>query len=207
VWSRSPCLAASIICFASIVRTASALASAANWPAKSRSTQPISTQPRGILGRLIRLHGAAYSEPRERALCRQRGGGWTWGHEPTRSLRALRERRGLTQGQLAERLGVTHLTIRSWEKGERPMREQWRQKVAEALSCSVADVRQAEGVARGKRWRRALVNLGVPARQWNRTPSGRVHRAGWRPNGTSRPCGRSRVRRNVHECHGHILLL
>jgi DNA-binding transcriptional regulator YiaG len=84
------------------------------------------------------------------------------------SLRALRERAGLTPGRLAERLGVTHHTIRSWETGERPVRKAWRFKLAEALGCSVADVRRGEDVARGKRWRRALINLGVPARRWDK---------------------------------------
>jgi DNA-binding XRE family transcriptional regulator len=68
-----------------------------------------------------------------------------------RSLRALCERAGLTPGKLAERLGVTPHTIQSWEKGERPVRKVWRFKLADALGCSVADVRQAEEVARSKR--------------------------------------------------------
>jgi DNA-binding XRE family transcriptional regulator len=75
------------------------------------------------------------------------------------TLRALRERHGLTQGQLAERLGVTHHTIRAWEKGERAVRKDWRFKLAIALGCSVRDLRKGEGVARSKRWRRALANL------------------------------------------------
>lgn len=36
-----------------------------------------------------------------------------------RNLRRLRLRAGLTPGQLAERLGVTHHTIQAWERGER----------------------------------------------------------------------------------------
>jgi transcriptional regulator with XRE-family HTH domain len=76
-----------------------------------------------------------------------------------RSLLALRERRGLTPGQIAERLGVTHHTIRAWEKGERAVRKDWRFKLANALGCSVRDLRKGEGVARSKRWRRALANL------------------------------------------------
>jgi DNA-binding XRE family transcriptional regulator len=80
-----------------------------------------------------------------------------WGHEPNRSLCALRECAGLTPGKLAERLGVTLHTIRSWEKGERAVQKPWRFKLADALGCSVADLRQAEDVARNKRWRRALV--------------------------------------------------
>jgi transcriptional regulator with XRE-family HTH domain len=85
---------------------------------------------------------------------------------PYRSLRALRARRGLTPGQLAERLGVTHHTIRAWEKGERAVRKDWRFKLANALGCSVLDLRKGEGIARSKRWRRALANLSdaAPAR-------------------------------------------
>jgi transcriptional regulator with XRE-family HTH domain len=105
-------------------------------------------------------HGAAYSDC-ENGHHAQLAGmrlnlGATNRH---RSLRALRERAGLTPGRLAERLGVTHLTIQSWEKGERPVRKGWRFKLADALGCSVADVRQPEDVARGKRWRQALVKL------------------------------------------------
>jgi DNA-binding XRE family transcriptional regulator len=66
-------------------------------------------------------------------------------------LRALRERAGLTPGKLAERLGVTPHTIQSWKKGERQVRKVWRFKLADALGCSVADVRQAKDVARSKR--------------------------------------------------------
>jgi DNA-binding XRE family transcriptional regulator len=85
-----------------------------------------------------------------------------------RSLRALRERAGLAPGKLAERLGVSPHTIQAWEKGERPVRKVWRFRLAEALGCSVADVRQAEDVARNKRWRGALVNLRRPtAWQWD----------------------------------------
>jgi transcriptional regulator with XRE-family HTH domain len=71
----------------------------------------------------------------------------------------MRLRAGLTEQALAARLGVTCHAIQAWEKGERPVRRRWIFKLAEALGCSVVDLRQAESVARSKRWRRALVKL------------------------------------------------
>jgi hypothetical protein len=53
----------------------------------------------------------------------------------------------------ADRLGVTCHAIQAWEKGQRAVRKGWDFKLAEALGCSVADLRQGESVARRKRWR------------------------------------------------------
>jgi transcriptional regulator with XRE-family HTH domain len=76
------------------------------------------------------------------------------------ALRDLRLRAGLTEQALAARLGVTSLTIKAWEKGERPQpHKEWLLKLAAALGCSVTDVRPGEGVARRKRWGRAFVSL------------------------------------------------
>ena len=77
----------------------------------------------------------------------------------SKTLRHLRQRAGLTQGQLAERLGVTCHAIQALEKGQRAMRKGWDFKLAEALGCSVSDLREAESVARSKRWRQAWINL------------------------------------------------
>jgi transcriptional regulator with XRE-family HTH domain len=71
----------------------------------------------------------------------------------------LRQRAGLTPGQLAERLGVTHHAIQALEKGHRAVPKGFDFKLAEALGCSVSDLRQGESVARSKRWQRAWVNL------------------------------------------------
>jgi transcriptional regulator with XRE-family HTH domain len=92
----------------------------------------------------------------------------------SKSLRRLRLRAGLSQGQLAERLGVTCYAIRAWEKGQRPVRKAWRFKLADALGCRVADLHWPEGIAHRKRWRRAWVNLTAPsnaptARSWDDT--------------------------------------
>jgi transcriptional regulator with XRE-family HTH domain len=75
------------------------------------------------------------------------------------ALRDLRLRAGLTEQELAAQLGVTSHTILAWEKGERPVRQEWLFKLAAVLGSSVADLRQAESVARSKRWRRAWVKL------------------------------------------------
>ena len=75
------------------------------------------------------------------------------------ALREMRLRAGLTEQALAARLGVTYLTIQAWERGQRAVRKGWDFKLAEALGCSVADLRQAESFARTKRWRRAWVSL------------------------------------------------
>ena len=76
------------------------------------------------------------------------------------ALRDMRLRAGLTEQALAARLGVTYHTIETWEteKG-RPVRQKWLFKLAEALGCSVAELRPAESVARPKRQRRAWVKL------------------------------------------------
>ena len=58
-----------------------------------------------------------------------------------RRLRDLRMRAGLTERALAARLGVTSHTIQAWEKGEGRVGQKWRSKLAAALGCSVADLR------------------------------------------------------------------
>jgi DNA-binding XRE family transcriptional regulator len=88
------------------------------------------------------------------------------------ALRDMRLRAGLTPGQLAERLGVTCHAIQAWERGERAVRKGWHFKLAEALGCSVSDLRQGESVARSRRWQRAWVNLAdasktAGARPWD----------------------------------------
>ena len=69
----------------------------------------------------------------------------------SKTLRHLRQRAGLTQGQLAERLGVTCHAIQALEKCQRAVRKGWDFKLAEALGCSVSDLREAESVARSKK--------------------------------------------------------
>jgi DNA-binding XRE family transcriptional regulator len=75
------------------------------------------------------------------------------------ALRDMRLRAGLTPGQLAERLGVTCHAIQAFEKGQRVVRKGWDFKLAEALGCSVTDLRRAESGDRSRRWRRAWAKL------------------------------------------------
>jgi transcriptional regulator with XRE-family HTH domain len=75
------------------------------------------------------------------------------------ALRDMRLRAGLTPGQLAERLGVTCHAIQAFEKGQRVVRKGWDFKLAEALGCSVTDLRRAESAARSRRWRQAWAKL------------------------------------------------
>lgn len=57
--------------------------------------------------------------------------------------RAIRSAAGLTQRQLAKRLGVTHQTVRRWEKGTDPTSwahvEQYRSVLAELVAGLQAD--------------------------------------------------------------------
>lgn len=71
----------------------------------------------------------------------------------SKNLRRLRLRAGLTQQQLAARIGVTHYTIQTWEKGQHAMRKAWLFKLADALDCSVAELRQSESLALSQRAR------------------------------------------------------
>jgi plasmid maintenance system antidote protein VapI len=80
-------------------------------------------------------------------------------HLQSKTLRHLHQRAGLTQGQLAERLGVTCHAIQALGKCQRAVRKGWDFKLAEALGCSVSDLREAESVARSKKWRQAWINL------------------------------------------------
>jgi transcriptional regulator with XRE-family HTH domain len=86
----------------------------------------------------------------------------------SKNLRRLRHRANLTPGQLAERLGVTCHAIQAWETGQRALRKGWDFRLAEALGCSVTDLREAGSAARIRRWRRAWVNLTAAAAK---TPS------------------------------------
>jgi DNA-binding XRE family transcriptional regulator len=40
--------------------------------------------------------------------------------KPESPLKQLRQRKGLTQAELARRIGVTDRAVRAWEKGEYP---------------------------------------------------------------------------------------
>lgn len=55
-------------------------------------------------------------------------------------LAELRERAGLTQQQLADKLGVTQQTIYYYEKGKREMRSGVLIALSEALRCSISEL-------------------------------------------------------------------
>jgi len=58
------------------------------------------------------------------------------------TLEQLRIRAGLTQEQLAEKVGVNRITISNWENGTQP-RIQFIRPLADALGVSTADVYDA----------------------------------------------------------------
>jgi transcriptional regulator with XRE-family HTH domain len=76
-----------------------------------------------------------------------------------KNLRHLRQRAGLTEQALAGRLGVTSHAIQAWERGQRAVRKGWDFKLAEALGCSLADLRQGESVASSRRWSASMGQL------------------------------------------------
>lgn len=55
-------------------------------------------------------------------------------------LRELRERQGMTQEELAGKIGCHENTIRRWELGQREPKISDIQKLCEALGCSEADL-------------------------------------------------------------------
>ncbi len=70
-------------------------------------------------------------------------------------LRSRRERRGLTQRELAEAAGVARRSIAGWESGE-SIRPNSASKVAEALGVSVSDLCEE--------WMEATVGLAPPSK-------------------------------------------
>lgn len=55
-------------------------------------------------------------------------------------MKELRERRGLTQAQLADRLDVDRSTVTKWElAGNVPLRK-YRRRLCEVLGCSEAEL-------------------------------------------------------------------
>lgn len=56
------------------------------------------------------------------------------------AIKGLRERAGLTQAQLAEKMGASQSAVALWETGARMPRSNKLQKLAEVLECTVADL-------------------------------------------------------------------
>jgi putative transcriptional regulator len=60
--------------------------------------------------------------------------------QPAATLKRLRERRGLTQAQLATRIGVHRVTVATWETGRYRPSIDLLPRLAKALKVSVADL-------------------------------------------------------------------
>jgi DNA-binding XRE family transcriptional regulator len=59
-----------------------------------------------------------------------------------KNLRQLRQRAGLTEQALAHRLGVSYHAVQAWEKGQRGVRKEWVSRLAAALDCEIAELRE-----------------------------------------------------------------
>jgi transcriptional regulator with XRE-family HTH domain len=70
-------------------------------------------------------------------------------------LRTLREARGWTQAQLAERAGLTREYVGRLEGGRQDPRLSVVRRLAKALGVTVNDLLGTTGGASGRRWRRA----------------------------------------------------
>ena len=57
-----------------------------------------------------------------------------------KKIKAMRIKRGLTQKQLAELLGVKQQNISDWERGERSPSVKNLKKMAEILNCQIDDL-------------------------------------------------------------------
>lgn len=61
-----------------------------------------------------------------------------------RMIKTLRIARGLTQFELAEKMGVSQATVGMWETGGRTPRFSKIPKLAEVLGCSIPDLFKGE---------------------------------------------------------------
>jgi transcriptional regulator with XRE-family HTH domain len=60
--------------------------------------------------------------------------------KPKNKIRAARQAAGLSQYQLAERVGCSQHHISRWENGERGPSAQSLKKLAKALGCKIDDL-------------------------------------------------------------------
>ena len=56
------------------------------------------------------------------------------------SIKKMREKRGLSQGQLADKIGVAQQHISRWENGNHRPSIDTVQKLAEILNCNISDL-------------------------------------------------------------------
>lgn len=69
-----------------------------------------------------------------------------------RTLKALRDESGLSQGQLADLAGYDRSTISAWEKGIRELREDAKLKILDALGLEAKAWHDAERFLRQMDW-------------------------------------------------------
>lgn len=74
-------------------------------------------------------------------------------------IRLERKRAGLTQKQLAERLGVTHALIGQYERGERHPKLETIQRIADALNINVMNLAPVSGLASGEEKHKATLEF------------------------------------------------
>lgn len=56
------------------------------------------------------------------------------------ALKEMRERQGLTQTQIADRLEVDKSTVSKWESGDSTPLRKYRRKLCELLNCTEAEL-------------------------------------------------------------------
>lgn len=56
------------------------------------------------------------------------------------SMKELRERRGLTQAQIADRLNVDKSSVSKWESGDSAPLRKYRPALCELLGCTEAEL-------------------------------------------------------------------
>lgn len=61
-------------------------------------------------------------------------------------IRGSREKTGITQEEMARRLGVSNKTISAWEVGRRNPKSTMLPKIAEVLGCSIMELFGEEAV-------------------------------------------------------------
>lgn len=55
-------------------------------------------------------------------------------------MKELRERRGLTQAQIADQLNVDKSSVSKWESGDSTPLRKYRRKLCELLGCTEAEL-------------------------------------------------------------------
>ena len=62
----------------------------------------------------------------------------------TARLKAARQRAGLTQVELAKRLGITQATYSDFERGRTKASLDWLNRAAEALGCKLSELAEIQ---------------------------------------------------------------